>query len=650
MTDQNGIWQNGFLYYQGNQSLFELLILKRSIRQAKKEYYNYKFNSCKNDSATTWRAINEVINNTDNNALPDYILINDNKVSNHCSIANHFNTFFNNIGTEMAQTIKINDDDSFKSFLNTTVNTVFKFSPISNKTVRDIIINLNSKHSAGFDDISTILLKKLEPLLSEPLQIIINQSLNNGIFPDKLKMAKIFPIFKKGNKHNIKNYRPISLLTSISKVFEKTVFDQLFSYFAPYLCDNQYGFRKLHSTEHAILELVDRITNDLDQGQPSLAIFLDLSKAFDTLDLNILLYKLKFYGIGDTALKWFKSYLFNRPHYVQIQESKSDIKFSSLAVPQVSILGPLLFSIYLNDIQYSSPFFRFINYADDTTLLNSLKLENKNISKIINMEVKKVYNWLCFNKLSLNVEKTKYMVFHNKFKNIDYPELRLNDRIIDRVENFNFLGIILNQNLNWNHHLDKISIKISRSIGAMYRLKNIVPQHVLSILYNSTILPHLSYGILAWGAKTEHIFKIQKRAVRIVSNRRYISHTEPIFKSLNFLKVTDLYKLHVLKFYYNYCHNNLPSYFRSFEFPKISQIHSYNTRNKENFNVPKTRTKMAEYCLRNMIPRILNTTAPSILQKINTHSLSGYVFFIKHCFINSYSIQCSVVNCYVCNS
>ena len=266
------------------------------------------------------------------------------------------------------------------------------------------------------------------------------------------------------------------------------------------------------------------------------------------------------------------------------------------------------------------------------------------------MEVKKVYNWLCFNKLSLNVEKTKYMVFHNKFKNIDYPELRLNDRIIDRVENFNFLGIILNQNLNWNHHLDKISIKISRSIGAMYRLKNIVPQHVLSILYNSTILPHLSYGILAWGAKTEHIFKIQKRAVRIVSNSRYISHTEPIFKSLNFLKVTDLYKLHVLKFYYNYCHNNLPSYFRSFEFPRISQIHSYNTRNKENFNVPKTRTKMAEYCLRNMIPRILNTTAPSILQKINTHSLSGYVFFIKHCFINSYSIQCSVVNCYVCNS
>ena len=149
----------------------------------------------------------------------------------------------------------------------------------------------------------------------------------------------------------------------------------------------------------------------------------------------------------------------------------------------------------------------------------------------------------------------------------------------------------------------------------MYRLKNIVPQHVLSILYNRTILPHLSYGILAWGAKTEHIFKIEKRAVRIVSTSRYISHTEPIFKSLNFLKVTDLYKLHVLKIYYNYCHNNLPSYLRSFEFPRISQIHSYNTRNKENFNVSKTRTKMAEYCLRNMIPRILNTTAPSILQK-----------------------------------
>ena len=195
-----------------------------------------------------------------------------------------------------------------------------------------------------------------------------------------------------------------------------------------------------------------------------------------------------------------------------------------------------------------------------------------------------------------------YMVFHNKSKNINYPELKLFDRLIDRVENFYFLGIILNQNLNWNSHLDKISTKISRCIGALYRLKNIIPIHILSILYNSTILPHLSYSILAWGTKTEHIFKLQKRAVRIISNSGYISHTELISKSLNFLKVIDLYKLHVLKFYYNYCHNNLPSYFRSFVFAKISQIHSYNTRNKENFTVPKTRTKMAEYCLGNMIP------------------------------------------------
>ena len=161
----------------------------------------------------------------------------------------------------------------------------------------------------------------------------------------------------------------------------------------------------MHSTEHALLELVDRITNDLDQGQISLAIFLDLLKAFDTLDLNILLYKLKFYGIRETALKWFESYLINRPHYVQSQEYKSDIQLLSLGVPQGSILGPLLFSIYLNDIQYSSPFFKFINYADDTTLLNSLELENKNILKIINNEFEKVYNWLCFNRLSLNVEK-----------------------------------------------------------------------------------------------------------------------------------------------------------------------------------------------------------------------------------------------------
>ena len=198
------------------------------------------------------------------------------------------------------------------------------------------------------------------------MTLIINQSLATGIFPDKLKNAKITPIHKKESIHTLENYRPISILPTISKIFEKTVFNQLYTYFDNnnYLSPNQYGF----STEHAILEVIDRISSELDTGNTPLTIFLDLSKAFDTLNHEILLHKLKYYGISNTALSWFKSYLSNRTHYVEIESHRSSYVLSFISVPQGTILGPLLFIIYTNDIENSSDFFKFIKYADDTTL------------------------------------------------------------------------------------------------------------------------------------------------------------------------------------------------------------------------------------------------------------------------------------------
>ena len=269
---------------------------------------------------------------------------------------------------------------------------------------------------------------------------------------------------------------------------------------------------------------------------------MDLSKAFDTLDHSILLSKSAYYGIGlDMCNNLLKSYFTDRYQYVDYKSARSPTKSIITGVPQGSILGPLLFLIYINDLPLVSQIFDMIMYADDTTLYCNI---NRNISdQDINAELKKVSDWLCSNKLSLNVKKTKYMVFYTAHRKVTYPILTLNNIEIERVTQFNFLGVIISSNMKWNGHVTHISQKISRIVGIMYRLKHIYPQAVLLTLYSALIVPHLTYYLLAWGSKivpNHPLHLLQKKALRIFASQDYISHTEPICKEYRILKIFEL--------------------------------------------------------------------------------------------------------------
>ena len=425
--------------------------------------------------------------------------------------------------------------------------------------------------------------------------------LNTGTYLDKLKIAKVIPIFKKGDPSLFENYRPISLLPAISKVLEKIIALQLSSYFEKnkLLFDNQYGFRPKHITEHAALELIDRIINKMDTNEIPLNIFLDLSKAFDTIDHTILLNTLKYYGLKGPTLNLFQSYLSNRKQYTEIEDTTSTILPIQVGVPQGSILGPILFIIYENDLPQCTNKFYFIMYADDTTLSSTIDsfsdiTSNTNADSLINAEICKVIEWLKINKLSLNKTKSKYMTFHMPKKEIQHLTLKIDGVNIEKVEEFNFLGLTMDTNLKWKKHTDKISNKCSKITGVLNRLKLLFPQEIKCLLYNSLIVPHINYCITAWGFHRNRITIIQKKTIRIITASSYISHTEPLFKQLNLLKVEDILTLQELKFYFKYNQGILPKYLQNWNFIPNSKIHNYNTRNITTLHTFKTKHEFAQ--------------------------------------------------------
>ena len=269
-----------------------------------------------------------------------------------------------------------------------------------------------------------------------------------------------------------------------------------------------------------------------------------------------------------------------------------------------------------------------------------------------NKELKKITEWLSSNKLSLNAKKTKFMIFHTIQRKVNYPSLQINGIELERVNQFNFLGLILNSQLTWSHHMNHISKKISRVIGIMYRLKHIYPQTVLLMLYNTLILPHFSYCILLWGSKVidgHSIHILQKKALRIITNEDFVAHSEPICKRLKLVKVTDMFRLAIWKFYYKLINHALPLYFQIM-IPTLPRICDTHVIRKPTFHLPAIKHDYAEQLIGYQLVKILNGENQSILitSKVHTHSFHGFKLYIKNKVINSYREVCYYPNCYTC--
>ena len=392
----------------------------------------------------------------------------------------------------------------------------------------------------------------------------------------------------------------------------------------------------------------------LDRGETPICLFLDLSKAFDTLDHKILLKKLHYYGIQEVALEWFKSYLTNREQYVEIDGVKSESLTMNTGVPQGSILGPLLFIIYMNDINEVTNKFEAILYADDTSLSSYLKTfsndEPHETAININKELKLIHDWLSANKLSLNIKKTKYMLFR-------YPQRRdrflqdlsitINGHTIERVQDFDFLGLTIDETLSWKKHIEKISTKISKVIGILNRCKRYLHTTVMTRIYNCLILSRINYGITCWGFDTKRIYKLQKKALRVINKTKYNAHSDPLFIKLNTLKAKDIFLSQSLKFFYQHEKSLLPTYFQNIVTNTPS--HSYNTRQRNIFQSICTNKISSEKVLRHFLPKFLKSIPENILNSVYTHSLQSVKSKFKSLLIASYETECHLRHCYVCH-
>ena len=622
-------------------------ILRQSIKEAKRIYFVRTFERFKYDIKQTWSTINETLHRKKKKSLPSVFSHNGKMLRDSVEIANSFNQYFIDIGPSLAN--RIDSNRHFRDYLRTPSVNQLTLRSIDENKISQAIEHLKNKSSSGIDGISNNLIKMARCELIKPLTKIINQMLHTGIFPEQLKISKVLPLHKANDKMSLTNYRPIALLPSISKIFECVLLEQLTNHFTDnnLLSPQQYGFRVKHSTELAALNLVDYLTYKLDTGKIPINIYIDLSKAFDTLIHDILLDKMSFYGVNGVAKKLLKSYLTQRQQIVECNGFQSDSLEIKTGIPQGSVLGPFLFSVYINDLPLCTDMFNMIMYADDTTLfcdINSIP----DVEHSLNAELSKITDWLAANKLSLNASKTKFMVFHSDKKTVRYPKLHINATEIERTDHFNFLGLQLNHNLKWNTHINCVSLKISKVTGLLYKLKSVYPITILKSIYNTLVLPHINYCILSWGSQIDRIHLLQKRAIRNISKSNFRAHTEPLFKEHNLLKVQDIYYIAVLKFYFKLVNNHLPHYFNNFT-PQFSAGHQhYNFRNPTRL-LPKIKHEFPRQSLRYRLIVTLNETSDDILEMATTQSQKCFIKFIRERIVDDYSYTCNLVICRICD-
>jgi hypothetical protein len=611
-------------------------LYKQEIRKAKINYNDNLISNSDNVNSTIWKLIKKeaaISKNSINTELtPD--TFNDYFTNTNLQVYSN-----NEIKTERFPQLKDAVFDSvFTNHLckNSMTEKQLKWQKVSLASLILLVKGLKSSRSEDYYGLSSYLLKHIIDIIIEPFGDLVNDSLMCGHFPDDLKIAIVVPILKKGNRNEVANYRPIALLPILSKLFELVIKEQLCNHLnkCNFILENQFGFREGKSTIDAIQNVTTQIYENFERKNITLATFIDISKAFDSISHSILIGKLHEYGLTGNTLQLLKSYLVNRKQLVKVNNKTSQLRSIDRGVPQGSVLGPLLFILFMNDLPTAlrDPITMF---ADDTLIL-STNHNRTNLITASNESLSSTKNWLERNDLKLNEEKTEQMIFslNKSLRNSNFP-------VVSK-----YLGIYIDNTLSWSIHIENIISSLSKGLYIIRRVKQSLSINCLKKVYFAFFHSFLNYGILLWGGspRSKELFVWQKKAVRIILGLLYCETCRGEFKRLNIMTVPSLYVYQLLL--YMRKKQNITN-------PAVTS-HDYETRSRHQVMTPYSRlTKLHNsYIVQgpqffNLLPlnfryfslKIFKSTMKRILIECEGYTLNEVKLFLSNYDYSSVTVN-----------
>ena len=573
------------------------------IRNAKRKFFQNSITESKGNTKAAWKVINRFLSRkTKSHCISNIKLSDGSSLNDPSDIANHLNSHFAGVGPRMAA--NINDNGVSPEYYMTPAKSIFHLKPTNVVNVLEIINKLSSNKATGLDGISSKIIKISASVIAPALTFIFNKAIETGIFPDDWKTARVTPLHKNASKCDSDNYRPISILPVISKVFERIIYDQFYFY----LCSNgliskfQSGFRALHSTTTALLFATDNWLVNMDKGLINGVLYLDLRKAFDSVDHQILLNKLELYGVQGNSLALFDSYLKGRSQMCVVNGTISSPQMISHGVPQGSILGPLLFLLFINDLpnclKHSTPGL----FADDTNVTVADR-DIYVIENLLNEDLEQMSKWLTSNKLSLNLTKTEFMLIGSlkRLKEIDRnPDIRIADVSIQRVSHSKLVGVHIDEGLTWDQHVAHIIKKVLAALKAIRNVRDFVDIQTLIMIYKSLVEPYFVYCSAVWDSLgiglAKRLQKLQNRAARIITRSDYTVRSADLLKELSWQTLSQKRISSKATMMYKILNGQAPEYLRE-KFSYVCQRHSHSLRNADvNLILPRPNTEYGKKC------------------------------------------------------
>lgn len=601
---------------------------KQKIKLSKKTFFQRQLESSDNKPKQIWKIVNNKLNRTKHNNNSIVLRIDDRVVTNPEVIANQFAEYFCQIPCKKLK--ERYGDEVFYCTVPSSMPHTIVINQVTEQEIIDIISNLKNKGSTGFDEVNTRLLKSIKYRISGPLAFLINESLNTGTFPKILKIAHVTPIFKRGDPENIENYRQVALLSVFSKVLERAVYLRVVDFVMTFniITEHQHGYLESRSTETASFELLNYSYSQLDQGNYVMILFFDLSIAFDTVNREFLLSKLYNMGIRGVLLEWIESYMSERKIIVKCSGSLSESRPVSLGVPQGSVLGPLLFLLFVNDLPKNISNGHITMFADDTTVAVSARSLEELTTTVNNVTVEMV-RYCRSNQLILNANKTVHMNLYirrpipsNYFPNITFSK------------STKLLGVILDSTLSFEEHIDHVCAKLNSAYFAIVNLRSSLNADSLLTVYFSLAYNHLSSHTLVWGcaADISRVFIGQKRLIRLIFGLKPRESCRTVFIQQRILTFPCIFILKSVMFL-----KNNPKYFVN-----LGSFGEYEIRNTDKYLFPSHRTTLFQKsplynCIKlyNFLPKHLRALPKTRFKKevksfliVNAfYSVSEYVSF-----------------------